>query len=121
MVTDALNEREAHFRTLHENDSDEALIDYVRSCAIKLGHSPRMKEIDGSDFLKERFNTWDSLIFRAGLPKPSTPYHINDFDRVKKEIERKKKTYRRNKRMAQKNKDIKGNGTSHCAADVSGN
>ena len=56
----------------HVDDSDEALIEYVRECARSIGHTPGKHEVIGAKFISERFGGWGKVIVAANLP-PTPP------------------------------------------------
>jgi hypothetical protein len=64
---EALLNREAEFARQHKDDSDEALLQYIRDCAEKLGHIPKKHEVIGFTYLKSRFGPWPRVLEKAGL------------------------------------------------------
>lgn len=78
---DAREQRDAAWGEDHRTDSDEALLDYVRSCAAQLGRSPLAREVVGGGYIAGRFGGWPMTLYRAGLPmaqgmKPPTKAQI---------------------------------------------
>lgn len=96
MVNSAMKEKETAFLETHGDDSNEQLLDYLRSCARRLGHTPYQKEIYGSFLLTQRFGSWSRAVNAAGLREPThqisreqcciyvDEYHIQE--RVFKEV-----------------------------------
>lgn len=70
MVNVAMKEKNAAFLEEHRNDTDEQLLDYLRACARKLGHTPHPGEIYGSYLLTQRFSGWANAVGAAGLTNP---------------------------------------------------
>lgn len=70
MVNAAMKEKNAAFLEEHRNDTDEQLLDYLRACARKLGHTPHPGEIYGSYLLTQRFSGWANAVSAAGLTNP---------------------------------------------------
>ena len=70
MVNVAMKEINAAFLETHRNDTDEQLLDYLRTCARKLGHTPHPREIYGSCLLIQRFRSWENAVSAAGLTNP---------------------------------------------------
>lgn len=60
------------FAQEHSEDSNEALVEYVRAYADQLGHTPHKQEVIGSKFIGERFGGWGKVIVAANLP-PTPP------------------------------------------------
>lgn len=52
----------------HREDSDEALLDYLRAAASELGHTPAMREVLGGHYIAQRFCDWGVALLMAGLP-----------------------------------------------------
>lgn len=97
MVTQALEAQEMQFRTEHESDSDEMLLDYLRRCAEKCRHTPWPGEIVGGSLLTERFGTWEQVLAAAELPPPHTANRPEGFARVREETEKQRLIYRQRK------------------------
>lgn len=69
----ALEERERQFAKEHSGDSDSQLLEYVRQCAEKLGHSPNAGEVIGGKMIAKRLGVnWTRVLLSAGLP-PADP------------------------------------------------
>lgn len=65
-----LEERDRVWAKEHEKDTDQQLLEYIRSCAAQLGHSPRRREVLGSTYIAGRFGNWSVALMIAGLPMP---------------------------------------------------
>lgn len=70
MVNVAMKEKNAAFLEEHRNDTDEQLLNYLRTCARKLGHTPHPGEVYGSCLLIQRFRSWENAVSAAGLTNP---------------------------------------------------
>ena len=97
MVGEAIQEEEAAFRTGHETDTDEALLDYLKRCAAHLHHTPWPMEVVGGSYLAERFGSWQEALSRAGLSEPTRPNRPETFRRIIGETERQRECYRQRK------------------------
>ena len=97
MVQEALEQQEAEFRQQHGMDSDQQLLSYLRSCAMRLRHTPWPGEITGGSYIQERFGSWDRALAMAGLPAPRTVNQSKAFARVLDETEKQKELYRQRK------------------------
>lgn len=54
----------------HKNDTEEALLKYVRQCAEERGKSPRMRDVQGGTYISQRFGSWALVLTLAGLKLP---------------------------------------------------
>lgn len=97
MVTKALEAREESFEALHDQDTPQMLLSYLREQAERLGHTPWPGEIDGGAFLEKRFGSWQRAVLLAGLTEPNTPNRSGTFLRVKQEEKRQREVYRKRK------------------------
>ena len=73
-VNRELEKRELEFAAAHAKDTDPELILYVCQQALKLGHSPREKEITGWQYLSDRFENWERVLLKAHLK----PYPVDE-------------------------------------------
>jgi len=97
MVNEALEAQEQEFLQNRGNDSDDALLAYLRFCASALKHTPWPREIVGGSLIERRFGTWQTAIVKAKLPIPTTPDKLTGFARYQEETERQKVIYREKK------------------------
>ena len=97
MVREALEARENEFAEKHGSDSDEALLDYLRRCALRLHHTPWPKEIVGGELIRARFGSWENALREAKLPPPQMANRISKFALYQQEVENQKEEYRRKK------------------------
>ena len=67
---EARAERDRLWGEAHENDTDEQLLEHLRQCAERLGHSPVKAEVEGGNYIAKRFVTWPLALKLAGLPLP---------------------------------------------------
>ena len=61
---------EAAWKAGHHSKTDQQLLDYIRQCAIDLGHVPVKKEVLGSELIRERFGSWAAALVLADLQLP---------------------------------------------------
>lgn len=66
----ALEARDAAFAERYAEASLPELAQYLIQCACSLGHSPSPTEIDGGEFIAQRFGSWEKAVMAAGLPAP---------------------------------------------------
>lgn len=67
---EALRRRETEFAQTHADASDEALLDYVRSEAARLGVTPNAGEIIGGKYISSRLGGWNRVVAASGLKPP---------------------------------------------------
>ena len=99
MVNEALEEKETAFSQAHAADTDAQLLDYLRICAVNLGHTPYPKEIVGGKLLLARFGTWENALRSAKLPQPTTPNKVSTFALVIQETKHQEELYRQKKAL----------------------
>lgn len=97
MVQEALEQREQEFLLAHETDTNEQLLDYLHTCAVKLNHTPWPEEILGGSVILARFGSWERALALAKLPEPKTLNQSKNFARVRQETEKQKEVYRQRK------------------------
>ena len=106
MVQQSLELQEQAFSKEHEADTDQQLLMYLRTHAIRLNHSPWPGEIVGGSYIEERLGSWHRALMLAKLPEPRTPNKQKTFVRYQEEVEQQKEMYRQRKaekkRLAQK-------------------
>lgn len=66
----AREERDKAWGEEHHRDTDEQLSEYLRQCAVELGHSPYMKEVVGGVYIAKRFVCWPLALTIAQLQLP---------------------------------------------------
>ena len=71
-VKRALAKQEENFAREHGNDTDEQLLEILRSFAEVLGHVPQSGEMIGGKYFVIRFGTWEHAVDSAGLPRPGS-------------------------------------------------
>lgn len=54
----------------HEEDTDEQLLQYLRSRAQELGYTPVVREVEGGGYIAKRFINWPLALQLAQLPLP---------------------------------------------------
>lgn len=97
MVREALAAKHNAFAEAHQQDTEQQLAAYIRSCALQLGHTPHQKEVIGWPLITERFGTWGDALQAAKLPFPRTPNTPAQFAIMLDEIEEQKRIYREKK------------------------
>lgn len=97
MVNQALEDQEQEFIRNRGGDSEEQLLSYLQFCANLLGHTPWPREIVGGRMIEEHFGSWDTVLTKAKLPRPTTPDKPSCFARYYQERERQKQVYREKK------------------------
>ena len=97
MVQEALEQQELEFRQQHGADTEEQLLAYLRSWAVRLRHTPWPGEIAGGKYIQERFGSWSRALLLARLPAPKTVNQSKSFARVQAETEKQKEIYRQRK------------------------
>lgn len=64
-------ERDARWGEAHgDKMSDDEILEYLRTCAEALGHSPYSYEVEGGRYIAGRFVCWSIALTEAGLPLP---------------------------------------------------
>lgn len=94
MVRAALEEKEAVFVEIHQNDSDSELLQYFFACFEKIGHAPRRREFIGWTLIEERFGSVENAARRMNIPKSKGLKPIGECELITEERERQKKIYR---------------------------
>lgn len=97
MVQQALEDQEQEFREQHEENTDQELLMYLRSCAMRLHHTPWPGEIVGGRLILERMGSWERAVMLAKLPAPRGQNQQKNFVRIQEETERQKEIYRKRK------------------------
>lgn len=70
-------QKDREWGKLHEKDTDEELITYVKCIAERLGYTPVSKEVPGAAYIIERFGSWALVLTVAGLPLPKGMKEVN--------------------------------------------
>ena len=74
----ALEARDAAFAEKHAETTLEELAQYLVRQANMLRHTPAPCEVDGGDFIEQRFGSWDAALKAAHLrPLLNTPKLVN--------------------------------------------
>ena len=94
-----LEAREMAFEEAHKDDKDYQLIDYFHKCAMRLGHTPRIKEIEGWKYLEKRFGTWDILLIRAGMRRYYSRESESEYALIRDERDRQMELHKERKRQ----------------------
>ena len=97
MVREALAQKEAEFLEAHQNDTDQELLRYYRSCVGGVGHTPRKREFIGWTLIEERFGSVDNAARKLKLPLYNGSRPISECRLISGERERQKKIYRERK------------------------
>lgn len=96
MVMKAFEDQELAFEQVHEDDSNQELLELLRQQAETLGHSPRYKEIPGWRLYEQRFGSWNGALAFAGLASCGKCV-LTKLPRYMEEEKRQKELYRRRK------------------------
>lgn len=70
-------QKDREWGKLHEKDTDEELITYVKCIAERLGYTPVSKEVPGAAYIIERIGSWALVLTVAGLPLPKGMKEVN--------------------------------------------
>ena len=81
----ALEARDAAFAERHAETPLLQLAQYLRRCADTLKHSPSPNEVDGGDFIEQRFGSWEAAMWKARLSPPTSMRKLKDTARYKQE------------------------------------
>lgn len=90
----ALEERDAAFAAQHAETPLPELAQYLIQCAHSLGHSPSPAEVDGGEFIAQRFGSWAAAMRAAALPMPGSMRKVNETARYKAEKVRQEPLFR---------------------------
>lgn len=82
---DALAARDAAFAEKHADTPLEELAQYLVRRANMLRHTPVPCEIDGGEFIEQRFGSWDAALEMAHLRPPVKEPKLKNTERYKKE------------------------------------
>ena len=82
---DALAARDAAFAEKHAETPLRELAQYLVRCARTLHHSPAPCEVDGGEFIEQRFGSWDAALEMAHLRPPVKEPKLKNTERYKKE------------------------------------
>ena len=103
-IEEALAEKQRNFPTEHEQDSEESLLQYLRSFSEELGRTPNSNEIIGGAYLCQRFGTWERALDLSGLPPPGRAADFKHRLIYKQERERQLILWREEKAKKQEEK-----------------
>ena len=81
----ALEARDAAFAEKHADTPLEELAQYLVRRANMLRHTPVPCEIDGGEFIEQRFGSWDVALEMAHLRPPVKEPKLKNTERYKKE------------------------------------
>ena len=79
---------EVAWKKAHIGDTDTQLLDYVRQCALELGHTPVKKEVLGNELIRERFGFWAATLVLAELelPQGMKPLSKKELETVRRKL-----------------------------------
>lgn len=97
----ALKEKNAQFAIDHIHDTDAQLLDYLRQCAMAIGHLPKSDEIIGGGYLCYRFGGWGRVLAAANLDLPRKKVPANGRKIYRDELKVQAALYRQAKRNRQ--------------------
>lgn len=101
-TTAALQAQNAQFLLEHDRDNKEELLNYVRLCAVELGHTPNKDEIIGGKYVASRLGGWENVLTRLGLPQPPSLPEPTKREIYKQEFKRQAKLFQGERREAKK-------------------
>ena len=81
----ALEARDAAFAERHAETPLPQLARYLKRCAETLKHSPSPSEVDGGDFIEQRFGSWEAAMWEAKLSPPTSMRKLSATARYKQE------------------------------------
>ncbi len=76
--------REEEFFQKHKSDTDEELLSYLKSIAVKTGHAPSKHEVIGFAYIKSRLGPWPRVLEKAGLKEAKPKIKRRNKDKKKK-------------------------------------
>ena len=103
-VKAALREKQEAFAQVHQEDTEEQLLDYVRQEAAKLRYTPNPGDLIGGPYIYKRFGSWDRVVALCGLPKPGKMPPMKSRTIYKEEYKRQLELFRQERRAQQKNR-----------------
>ena len=101
-VKAALREKQEAFAQVHQEDTEEQLLDYVRQEAAKLRYTPNPGDLIGGPYIYKRFGSWDRVVALCGLPKPGKMPPMKSRTIYKEEYKRQLELFRQERRAQQK-------------------
>ena len=101
-VKAALREKQEAFAQVHQEDTEEQLLDYVRQEATKLRYTPNPGDLIGGPYIYKRFGNWERVVALCGLPKPGKMPPMKSRTIYKEEYKRQLELFRQERRAQQK-------------------
>ena len=92
---EALRQREAEFAQTHADVSHEALLDYVRGAAARLGLTPNAGEIVGGKYISSRLGGWNHVVAASGLKPPRKQRPVTSRQIFKEEFQVQARLFKR--------------------------
>lgn len=96
-IENALGAKQRNFAIEHEADTEDELLEYLKSCAERIGHSPNPCEVIGGEYIAMRFNGWENAVSAVGLPAPGIPPRFENRLIYKEEAKRQIKIFKANR------------------------
>lgn len=81
----ALEARDAAFAAQYAEAPLSELAGYLLRQAQALRHTPAPTEIDGGEFIAQRFGSWERAVMAAGLPAPKAMPKLKNTARYRRE------------------------------------
>lgn len=97
---------EEQFASEHTSDTNEQLLEYLRSCSRELGHTPNIREVIGGRYIVERFGDWLIAVRRAGLPAAKKGPSPVNCEIYKREFQQQKQLFQEQRRTRRSHKDL---------------
>ena len=82
----SLKKKNEDFARENDTATDEELINYVIRCARDCRKSPTVSEVIGGKYIARRFGSWNTVLYRAGLPRCSRAPNLENRRIYKREF-----------------------------------
>lgn len=84
-----LRHREKEFAAVHDGDSDNELLAYLKAFAAKHPKQPLFKaDVPGGELIGKRFGGWKEALKAAGLPEPTGKHETIGYTRAQQKKSR---------------------------------
>ena len=100
-VKAALREKQEAFERVHQDDTEEQLLDHVRREAAKLRYTPNPGDLIGGPYIYKRFGNWERVVTLCGLPKPGKLPPVKSRTIYKEEYKRQLELFRQERKAEQ--------------------
>lgn len=100
-VNAVLRQKQEAFAQVHQEDTEEQLLDYVRQEAAKLRYTPDPRDLIGGPYIYKRFGNWERVVALCGLPKPGKIPPMKNRAIYKEEYKRQLELFRQERKSQQ--------------------